>query len=122
MDSIKVKHLRMARRKRRVRKDVFGTADRPRLSVRRSLKHIYAQIIDDDLGRTLCYASTVDKELRGKVSGTGDKGAAAEVGKLLAERAKAQGIERVRFDRNGRKFHGRVKALAEAVREGGLAF
>ena len=122
MDKIQTKRVRLSRRKRRVRKGVFGTAERPRLSVCRSLKHIYAQIIDDDQGKTLCQASTMDKELRGKLEKTSGRGAATEVGKLLAERAKGHGIAQVRFDRNGRKFHGRVKALAEAARESGLSF
>ena len=112
----------MARRKRRVRKRLFGTAERPRLTVRRSLKHIYAQIVDDDRGVTICQASTVDKEMRGQVGYGGNKSAATEVGKLLAARAKAEGVERVMFDRNGRRFHGRLKSLADAAREGGLQF
>jgi len=113
---------RMVRRKRRVRKRVFGTAERPRLSVHRSLQHISAQIIDDDRGVTLCQASTADKELRGSLGYGGNCKAAGAVGTLLATRAKTKGIEAVAFDRNGRKFHGRVKALAEAAREAGLKF
>jgi len=116
----KVKKLRLSRRKRRVRKRVFGTTERPRLTVHRSLQHIYAQIVDDGRGVTLCQASTVDKELRGSVAYGGNCTAAAEVGKLLAARAKAAGIACVAFDRNGRRYHGRVKALAEAVRAGGV--
>ena len=122
MSNVKTKRIRITRRKRRVRKRVFGTADQPRLTVHRSLQNIYAQIVDDDGGVTICQASTRDKELRGGVGYGGNKKAAGEVGKLLAERAKAKGIERIAFDRNGRKFHGRVKALAEAAREGGLKF
>ena len=122
MNNLKTKHIRMARRKRRVRKRLFGTAERPRLTVRRSLKHIYAQIVDDDRGVTICQASTVDKEMRGQVGYGGNKSAATEVGKLLAARAKAEGVERVMFDRNGRRFHGRLKSLADAAREGGLQF
>jgi large subunit ribosomal protein L18 len=117
-----VKKQRMARRKQRVRKRIFGTADRPRLSVHRSLQNISAQIIDDERGVTLCQASTRDKETRGDVSYGGNRKAAEVVGTVLATRAKAQGIERVTFDRNGRKFHGRVKALAEAARAAGLQF
>ncbi len=122
MKNEKVKAIRLARRKRRVRKRVFGTAERPRLSVTRSLAHMYAQIIDDDKGVTLCAASTRDKELRGEVAKGGNRAAATAVGKLLAERAKDKDIAQVAFDRNGRRFHGRIKALAEAAREGGLKF
>ncbi len=104
-------------RRLRVRKKITGTAERPRLSVRRSLKHIYAQVIDDGTGTTLAEASTVSA----KVSGNG-VAAAKEVGKALAERAKAKSIGRVTFDRGGRQYHGRVKALAEGAREGGLEF
>ncbi|MDY0322591.1 MAG: 50S ribosomal protein L18 [Candidatus Carbobacillus sp.] len=108
----------------RIRKKLFGNALRPRLSVYRSSKHIYAQIIDDTQGVTLVHASTLDKELRESLNevGTGNKEAAARVGALLAERAKAKGIEKVVFDRGGYKYHGRVQALAEAAREGGLDF
>lgn len=120
MEALKAKHLRMARRKRRIRKRVFGTAERPRLSVTRSLRNISAQIIDDDKGVTLCCAGSLDKSMD-KNHG-GNIASAAEVGKLLADRAKEKGISAVAFDRNGRHFHGRVKALAEAAREGGLKF
>ncbi len=95
---------------------------RPRLSVFRSGKHIYAQIIDDAGGRTLAAASSVDATLRSKLKSGADKAAAAEVGKLVAERAVAAGIKEVVFDRGGYIFHGRVKALADAAREGGLTF
>jgi large subunit ribosomal protein L18 len=95
---------------------------RPRLSVFRSGKHIYAQIIDDAEGRTLAAASSVDATLKGKLKSGADKAAAAEVGKLVAERAVAAGIKEVVFDRGGYIFHGRVKALADAAREGGLTF
>lgn len=95
---------------------------RPRLSVFRSGKHIYAQIIDDAGGRTLAAASSVDATLKGKLKSGADKAAAAEVGKLVAERAVAAGIKEVVFDRGGYIFHGRVKALADAAREGGLTF
>ena len=122
MDSIKLKKIRRARRRKRVRKGVTGTADRPRLTVSRSAKHIYAQIIDDDAGVTLCEASTRNKELRGSISYGGNIAAAAAVGTALAARAKAKGIERICFDRNGYKFHGRVKGLADAARKGGLEF
>ena len=96
--------------------------DRPRLSVFRSGKHIYAQIIDDAQGVTLAAASTAEKDVRGKVKTGADKSAAGEVGKLVAERASKVGVKDVVFDRGGYKFHGRVKALAEAAREAGLSF
>jgi large subunit ribosomal protein L18 len=112
-----------ARRTRRVRSAIRRKSkDRPRLCVFRSSKHIYAQVIDDGQGRTLAAASSVDKALKGKLAKGADKAAAAEVGKLIAERAKAAGIAEVVFDRGGYIFHGRVKALADAAREGGLSF
>ncbi len=94
----------------------------PRLSVHRSSKHIYAQVIDDDGGRTLAAASSLEKQLRGDLKTGADKDAAAAVGKLLAERATAAGVKSVVFDRGGFLFHGRIKALADAAREGGLKF
>ena len=112
-----------ARREVRVRKTLKKLAGaRPRLSVFRSSTHIYAQVIDDKRGHTLAAASTVEKDLRGKLKSGANKEAAAEVGKLLAERAKAVGIDKVVFDRGAYLFHGRVKALADAAREGGLEF
>lgn len=111
------------RRQRRVRDGLRRHADgKPRLSVFRSSKHIYAQVIDDRAGRTLAAASTLDKELREGLKSGGNIAAASEVGSLLARRAKAAGIESVVFDRGPRIYHGRVKALAEAAREGGLKF
>jgi large subunit ribosomal protein L18 len=110
------------RRHARVRKKVHGTASRPRLNVFRSLEHIYAQVIDDEAGVTLASASTVDKDLRGNVAQMDKTEQAQAVGKAIAERAKAQGIETVVFDRGGYPYHGRVKALADASREGGLVF
>jgi large subunit ribosomal protein L18 len=110
------------RRHWRLRKRVVGTPERPRLSVFRSLKHIYAQVIDDTTGRTLCAASTLDRELRGKLQGLTKTQQAAEVGKLIAQRALALGITQVAFDRGGHKYHGRVKALADAARQVGLSF
>lgn len=108
------------RRHQRVRKKVVGTPERPRLAVYRSNKHMIAQVIDDQAGRTLAAASTVEPALR---SGpTGNKQAAAAVGRLVAERAKAAGVERVVFDRGGFLYHGRVSALAEAARGAGLEF
>ena len=107
------------RRHRRVRNKISGTAARPRLDVFRSAKHIYAQIIDDVNGVTLCAASSVEKAFTGN---GGNKEAAHAVGKLIAERAAEKGITDVVFDRGGYVYHGRVKALAEGAREGGLKF
>lgn len=106
----------------RVRKKISGTVQRPRLSVFRSAKHIYAQLIDDVGGVTLASASTVDKELAGQVKNGGDVEAARKVGELIAQRAKAKGYENVVFDRGGYLYHGRIKALADAAREAGLQF
>ncbi|SCG34868.1 50S ribosomal protein L18 [Micromonospora halophytica] len=109
-----------ARRHFRVRKNISGTAERPRLVVTRSLRHIVAQIVDDTKGHTLASASTLDASLRGA---EGDKSAlAGKVGTLLAERAKAAGVSRVVFDRGGNRYAGRVAALADAAREAGLEF
>jgi len=113
---------RRQRRKRRVRRRVAGTSDRPRLTVFRSHKNIYAQIIDDTVGRTLVSASSRDKGFRGDVAYGGNAGAATAVGEALAEKAVAAGIKRVVFDRNGYAYHGRVRELAEAARKGGLEF
>ncbi len=110
------------RRHRRVRARVFGTPERPRLNVFRSLGHIYAQIIDDTVGHTLVAASTIDRELRDQVAGKSKTEAAQLVGELVAKRALALGIKKVIFDRGGYKYHGRVKALADAAREAGLDF
>jgi large subunit ribosomal protein L18 len=110
-----------ARQKRAKRVRSRITSDRLRLSVHRSLQHIYAQIIDDKTGKTLASASTLDKQVRDKLSG--DKTAqAVQVGKTIAERAKELNIAQVAFDRSGFKYHGRIKALADAAREGGLVF
>lgn len=119
---IKKQDKNKARLKRhlRVRKKIQGTTERPRLNVFRSSKHMYAQIIDDTNGVTLVSASTVDKELKEQNGGNVD--AARKVGELLAQRAKANGIEHVVFDRGGYLYHGRVKALADAAREAGLEF
>ncbi|MEX0677707.1 MAG: 50S ribosomal protein L18 [Pirellulales bacterium] len=110
------------RRTFRVRKRIRGTAARPRLTVFRSHKHLYAQVIDDGDGRTLAAASTVDKDLRGDVKYGGNKGAAATIGKAIAERAVAAGITKVAFDRGACQYHGRVAALADAARQAGLTF
>lgn len=116
------KALQLERRRRRVRQRIFGTVERPRLNVFRSRSHIYAQIIDDVKGSTLAAASTLDKSLRTTLKSSGTIAAAKAVGKLLAERAKAAKVQAVVFDRGGRLYHGRVKALAEASRESGLKF
>jgi large subunit ribosomal protein L18 len=111
------------RRKARVRRNLrTAQGDRPRLSVFRSSKHIYAQIIDDADGRTLASASSIDKELKPSLEKGTNVGAAAEVGKLVARRALKAGVKEVVFDRGGYLYHGRVKALAEAAREEGLDF
>jgi large subunit ribosomal protein L18 len=110
------------KRHRRVRAKVRGTAERPRLNVFRSLKNIHAQIIDDDAGRTLAAASTVEASFRSTGKSGGNIEAAGVVGALLAQRAKEKGITKVVFDRGGYKYHGRVKALADAARAGGLEF
>lgn len=117
-----LKVARQERRIRRVRKKVDGTPARPRLAVSRSNMGIYAQIIDDVSGRTLCGVSSRAKELREQMSYGGNAKAAAAVGKTLAEKARALGIELVCFDRRGRRYHGRIKALADAAREAGLKF
>lgn len=116
------RRLRREIRHKRVRKDIFGTPERLRLSVYRSLKHIYAQIIDDTEGHTLVSASTVDPEISSQIRGITKTEEARIIGKVIAERAVAKGITRVVFDRGGYKYHGRVKALAEGAREGGLQF
>jgi len=110
------------KRKKRIRKKIDGSLERPRLCVFRSVRHIYAQIIDDSQGRTLAAASTLSKEIREKLGGLKKTEAAREVGKLLAQRAKEKGISRVVFDRNGFLYHGRVKSVAESCREHGLVF
>jgi large subunit ribosomal protein L18 len=120
MDSLKLKHVRRRRRKTRVRKKVFGEPDRPRLTVTRSLRNFSAQIIDDAVGRTLAAASTQEKEFRSETKYGGNARAAVQLGKRLAERAKSAGIDKVSFDRNGYRYHGRVKAFADAVREAGI--
>jgi large subunit ribosomal protein L18 len=109
------------KRRRRVRTSLLGKrGERPRLTIHRSGRHIYAQVIDDGVGKTLVSASTLEKDARGKTGATAD--AATAVGKIVAERAKKAGVTKVVFDRGGFLFHGRVKALAEGAREGGLEF
>ena len=109
-------------RKAHVRKNVSGDSDRPRLVVYRSNGHIYAQVVDDTAGKTLVAASTLTAEVKSAITELDKKGAAKEVGKAVAQKAKAAGIERVVFDRNGFRYHGRVAALADGAREGGLDF
>ena len=120
MSNAKHKRELRLRRHNRVRRKVHGTAERPRMAVFRSNKHISVQVIDDDTASTLASASTHEADLRN--GATGGVEAAGKVGSLVAERAKAAGIEKVAFDRAGYKYHGRVKALAEAARENGLEF
>lgn len=110
------------RRRHRVRRFIRGTADRPRLSVFRAHKHIYAQIIDDASGRTLASASTMEKQLRDAAGFGGNKDAAAAIGRMVAERAQAAGLKKVCFDRGEFRYHGRVAALADAARAAGLEF
>ncbi len=122
MKDTKALNLQRWRRKNRIRKRVQGNAERPRLSVFRSNKHLYCQLIDDENGLTLASASTRDKDLAGQVKYGGNCDAAKLVGQAIAEKAKSAGIERACFDRGSYKFHGRVAELANAAREGGLQF
>jgi len=123
MNRLELKKVRRERRKLRVRKKIIGTAEKPRLSVYRSLKHIYAQIINDELGHTLVACSTLDKEVRSQITeGMSKVEQAKIVGKVLGERALKAGIQAIAFDRNGFLYHGRVRALAEGAREAGLKF
>jgi large subunit ribosomal protein L18 len=123
MNSLKIKNVRHQRRKARIRKTVYGTATKPRLSVFRSLKHIYAQVIDDTKGYTLLAMSTKRQPVAQAVGKTGgNKAAAAKVGETLAKMALEKGIRTVVFDRSGYRFHGRIKALADAARAAGLKF
>jgi large subunit ribosomal protein L18 len=115
-------HVRRQRRQRRVRAKVKGTAQRPRLNVFRSARHIFAQVIDDTQGRTLVAASTLDADVRARAKELKKTEEAKAVGKLIAQRALEKGFKQVVFDRGGFQFHGRVKALAEGAREGGLEF
>jgi large subunit ribosomal protein L18 len=119
MNRMTIKRVRRTRRKQGIRKEIFGMPDRPRLSVFRSLNHVYAQVIDDLTGKTLASASTRDKGFK---SDGGKTAEAVAVGKALATRAKEKGVSKVVFDRNGYLFHGRIKALADGAREGGLQF
>jgi len=119
---VKTKEDVRTRIRNRIRKKISGSAGRPRLAVFRSQGHIYAQVIDDHEGRTLCAASSLDKELRAKQKRGGNLASAKAVGLMIASRAKDKGITAVVFDRGGFQYHGRIKALADAAREGGLAF
>ena len=121
-DKQTLKASRLQRRKWSVRNHVFGSPERPRLSVYRSGKHIYAQIIDDHAGKTLASVATTSEEVRGGLKTGANVAAAKIVGKAIADRAKAVGVSKVAFDRGGRNYHGRIKALADAAREGGLQF
>ncbi len=121
MSKVSLRGMRLARRKRRTRKKISGVAECPRLSVFRSLHHVSVQAVDDVSGRTVAAAGTMEKELALK-SPAGNAAAAAVVGKAIAERLIKQGVKKVVFDRNGRPYHGRIKALAEAARAGGLQF
>jgi large subunit ribosomal protein L18 len=121
-DKNKDKMKRLQRRKFGIRKTLSGSSERPRLTVFRSDKHIYAQLIDDLAGKTLASASSTINDVRGDLKNGGNLAAAKRVGKAIAERAKAAGISQVAFDRGGRMYHGRIKALADAAREGGLKF
>jgi large subunit ribosomal protein L18 len=109
------------KRKDRIRRKLSGTAERPRLSVYKSLKHIYAQVVDDTTGRTLAFASSLSKELKGNTEGD-KKAEAKRVGALIAQKCKAANVDAVVFDRNGFPYHGRIAAVADAAREAGLKF
>jgi large subunit ribosomal protein L18 len=122
MNHQRAKYQQRLRRRFRVSKRVRGTQERPRLCVFRTLKHMYAQVIDDEAGKTLAAASTVDQDLRASLKSGGNKAAAQVVGKAIAQRAVAAGITEVCFDRREFKYHGRVASLAQAAREAGLSF
>jgi large subunit ribosomal protein L18 len=122
MPRIKTKEEARHQRKKRIRKSISGTSSKPRLSVYRSLSHIYAQAIDDRSGRTILAASSLDEDIKGKIKSSGNKAAAKMVGELVARRCKEKGIDTVVFDRGGYLYHGRVKALADAARAAGLKF
>ena len=121
-DKQKDKAARLERRRFRTRKSIFGTTERPRLSVFRSDKHIYAQLIDDLAGKTLAAVSSSKGDVRGDLKNGGNVAAAEKVGAAIAARAKEIGVSKVAFDRGGRMYHGRIKALADAARKGGLKF
>lgn len=122
MSATDIKKQARLKRKKRVRKKVFGTLKRPRLTVYRSSRHIYAQIVDDTEGHTLVAASTVEKDMKAAAEEKGKIAEATAVGKLVAQRARQKGIAQVVFDRNGFLYHGRVKAVSDGAREAGLDF
>jgi large subunit ribosomal protein L18 len=122
MSGVKDRKQRRVKIRRRYRQAVRGTANRPRLSVYRSLRHVYAQIIDDDSGVTLASASTLEKAAAGSLEATGNREAGTLLGKLIAERAKKSGVESVVFDRGGFQYHGVIRAIADGAREAGLKF
>jgi large subunit ribosomal protein L18 len=122
MNHEKRNYVQRKRRAWRVRKHIRGTPDRPRLCIKRSLKHTYAQLIDDTRGATIASAATTEPSLKAEVKYGGNKAAAAIIGKTVAERAIAAGVKKICFDRGGAKYHGRVAALADAAREAGLSF
>lgn len=117
---IEAKKLRLLRRKKRIRKKIFGTTERPRISIYRSNKHFYAQLINDEISHTILSASTLSKELKGKLNGLTKTEQARIVGTLLAEKMLKMNILKASLDRNGRKYHGRIKAFADALREKGI--
>ena len=120
MSRVEDRKQRRVRVKRRYRDTVRGTASRPRLSVYRSLRHVYAQVIDDEKGVTVASASTLESEAAGSLKGTGNRDAGKLLGKLIAERAKDSGVEEVVFDRGGFRYHGVIRAIADGAREAGL--
>ena len=122
MSGVKDRKQRRGKIRRRYRAAVRGTASRPRLSVYRSLRHVYAQVIDDDSGVTLASASTLEKAAAGSLKATGNREAGTLLGKLIAERAKEHGVESVVFDRGGFRYHGVIRAIADGAREAGLKF
>jgi large subunit ribosomal protein L18 len=122
MSGVKDRKQRRVKIRRRYRAAVRGTANRPRLSVYRSLRHVYAQIIDDDSGVTLASASTLEKAAAGNLEATGNREAGTMLGKLIAERAKESGVDSVVFDRGGFRYHGVIRAIADGAREAGLKF
>lgn len=122
MSSVSPRYQARLKRKRRIRKNMLGTAERPRLTVFRSARHIYAQVIDDTKGHTLAAASSLDKTISGNAEAKTKRDKAALVGKLIGQRAKDNGVSKIVFDRNGFLYHGRVKAVSEGAREAGLIF
>jgi large subunit ribosomal protein L18 len=122
MSRIRDRKQRREKIKRRTRHQVQGTASRPRLAVFRSLRHLYAQVIDDEHGITLASVSTLEKDASGDLTSTGGRQAGKRVGELIAERAKSRGVESVVFDRGGFQYHGVIRAIAEGAREAGLKF